>query len=186
MKKLIAIWILFSLLSACSSEPTIYIDFNQKTNFERYNNYQFSPQVNHSTDANPIMINRIQNAVEYALTQKGLTKRAFIDNNSADLTIYVTFNQQEIENKSTFTIGLGTSRIGSSSIGSIGLSTSVPIHTEADILTQIVIDISDANLAVWHGSDSYETSGHSTSEEIDEAVTQTVNRLLENFPPQEL
>ena len=104
--------------------------------------------------------------------------------NSADLTISVTFSQKEKENNSSFSVGLGTSRMGSNSRGSIGVSTSVPINSEADIITAIVINMSDAKHAVWHGSDSYEASGDISMEEINKAVTDTVNRLLASFPPQ--
>jgi hypothetical protein len=76
MKKLISLCILFiaigiSLLS-CGSKPTTHIDFNQETNFQSFSSYQFSTKVNNSLDANPIMINRIQGAVEVALAGKGL------------------------------------------------------------------------------------------------------------------
>jgi hypothetical protein len=184
MKKTITLCILFCLLSACSNKPTIFIDFNQETNFQLFSSYQFATQVNNSVDANPIMINRIQDAVEFTLASKGLKKRTFVDMNSADLTIYVTFSQLEKEDNSSFSIGLGTSRIGSNSGGSIGISTSLPINSEADIMTKIVIDMSNAKQAIWHGSDSYETSGELSIEETNKAVTATVNKLLANFPPQ--
>jgi|TARA_R110001583_G_scaffold12423_1_gene55235 hypothetical protein len=76
MKKLISLCILFiaigiSLLS-CGSKLTTHIDFNQETNFQSFSSYQFSTKVNNSLDANPIMINRIQGAVEVALAGKGL------------------------------------------------------------------------------------------------------------------
>lgn len=183
MKKLITLCILFSLLSACSNKPTIHIDFNQETNFQLFNSYQFSTQVDNSVDANPVMISRIQSAVEYALANKGLKKHTFVDMNSADLTIYVSFSHKEKENNSSFSIGLGTSRIGSNSSGSIGVSTSIPIDSEADIITTIKIDMSNAKHAVWHGSDSYEATGNLSTEETDKAVAATVNRLLANFPP---
>ena len=183
MKQLIALCILFSLLSACSNKPTIHIDFNQEINFQLFNSYQFSTQVENSVDANPVMIDRIQSAVEYALANKGLTKHTFVDINSADLTVYVSFNQKEKENNSSFSIGLGTSKIGSNASGSIGISTSIPINSEADIVTKIMIDISDEKQAIWHGSDSYEANGNLSMEETDKEVTDTVSRLLENFPP---
>jgi hypothetical protein len=183
MKKLITLCILFSLLS-CSNKPTVNIDFNQETNFQLFSSYQFSTQINNSIDANPIMINRIQGAVDLTLTNKGLKKRTFVDMNSADLTIYVTFSQQEKENNPSFSLGLGASIIGSNARGGLGVSTSVPINSEADIMTKIVIDMSDAKHVIWHGSDSYEASGDLSIEEKDNAVTATVNRLLANFPPQ--
>lgn len=183
MKKLITLCVLFSLLSACSNKPTIHIDFNKETNFQLFNSYQFSTQINSSVDANPVMISRIESAVEHALAQKDLQKHTFVDMNSADLTIYVSFSHKEKENNSSFRIGLGTSKIGSNASGSLGVSTSIPINSEADIVTTIKIDISDAKHAIWHGSDSYEANGDLSMEETDKAVAATVNRLLENFPP---
>lgn len=184
MKKLITLFILFFLLSACSNKPTIHIDFNQETNFQLFHSFQFYPQMNNSVDANPIMTSRIQSAIEYILTSKGLIKSTFVDKNSADLTIDVNFSQKEIDNNSSFSIGLGTSKTGSNSRGSIGVSTSIPINSEADLMTTIVIDISNGKKAIWHGTDSYEASGNLSSKDIDNAVTCTVNGLLENFPPQ--
>lgn len=184
MKKPIILCILLALLSACTNKPTIYIDFNPEINFQLFNNYQFNTQVNNSVDANPIMINRIQNAVELALTSKNLQKRTFVDMSNADLTIYVSYTQKEKENNSFFSIGLGTSRIGSNSEGSIGVSTNIPLNNETDIITKIVIDISNTEHAIWHGSDSYEASGDLSIEETNKAVTSTVDRLLANFPPQ--
>lgn len=184
MKKLITLGILLCLLNACSNKPTSYVDFNEITNFKGFSSYQFSPQANNSVDANPIMISRIQNAVASALTRKGLTKTVFEDLNSADLTINVNFSQEEVQSNSSFSIGLGTSsRIGSSSRGSVGVSTSVPINSQADIKTKIIIDMNNKSLAVWHGSDSYEASGNISTKEMDQAVMATVEGLLKNFPP---
>ena len=183
MKKTFILCLLFCLLSACSSKPTIHIDFNQEANFQLFSSYQFSPQMNNSVGTNPIMINRIQNAVELNLANKGLKKRTFIDINSADLTIDISYNQQEKEDNSSFSIGLGTSKIGRNTSGSIGISTSVPINSAADVITHIVIDMSDTKQTIWHGSDSYETSEDISIEEKNRAVTNTVNKLLANFPP---
>lgn len=183
MKKLLTLCILFSLLGACSNKPTINIDFNQETNFQLFNSYQFSTQIKNSVDVNPIMINRIQGAVEVALANKGLQKNTFVDMNSADLTIYVNYSKEEKENNSSFSIGLGTSRIGSNSSGGVGISTSIPVNGKANIITKIVIDMNDAKHAIWHGSDSYEATDDLSVEDTDKAVTATVDRLLANFPP---
>ena len=183
MKKSIVLFLLVHLLSACSHKPTTQIDFNQEVNFALFSTYQFSTQQNNSIDDNPIMINRIQSAVESALTNKGLQRHPYMNNKSAELTITVTFSQNQLENNSSFTIGLGTSRVGSNSMGSIGLSTSIPIDSESDIITNIMIDISDDKHAIWHGSGSYEASSNLTIEEIDKAVTDTVDRILKDFPP---
>ncbi len=184
MKQFILISILLTLLTACSSKPTVNIDFNPETNFKKFTSYQYSPEADKSLDANPIMINRIQIAIDHVLATKGLTKHDFVDKHSADLTIRVSFAKKEKQNNSSFSIGLGTSRMGGNSRSSIGVNTSVPINSEADIITKIVIDISDANQAVWHGSDSYEADKEIALEQTNQAVSATVSRLLANFPPE--
>jgi len=183
MKRLFFISFLFSLLAACSSKPTVNIDFNPNTNFQQFVSYQYSPETDISVDSNPIMINRIQTAIDTTLAVKGLTKHEFIDKNSADITIKVSFSEQEKQNNSSFSIGLGTSRMGGNSSSSIGVNTTVPINSNADIVTKIIIDMSDAHQAIWHGSDSYEARDDISIEQTNQAVNITVNNLLANFPP---
>jgi len=184
MKRFLIIPFLFTLLAACSSKPTINIDFNPNTNWHQFTSYQFSPITNSSVDTNPIMINRIQTAIETSLAAKGLAKHEYIDKHSADITIQVSFSEQEKQNNSSFSVGLGTSRMGGNSRSSIGVNTSVPINSDADIITKIIIDISDANQAIWHGSDSFDTKSDLSIEQTNQAVYTTVNSLLANFPPE--
>jgi len=186
MKRLFFTSFLFFLLAACSSKPTAKIDFNPNTNFQQFTSYQFSPNTDISVDSNPIMINRIQTAIDNNLALKNLTKQEFIDKNSADLTIQVSFTEQEKQNNSSFSVGLGTSRMGGNSRSSIGVSTSVPINSDADIITKIIIDISDSKQAIWHGSDIYEARAELTMEQTDQAVYSVVNSLLTNFPPEKI
>jgi hypothetical protein len=129
------------------------------------------------------MINRIQTAIDTTLIAKGLTKHDYVDKQSADITIKVSFSEQERQNNSSFSIGLGTSRMGGNSRSSIGVNTSVPINSDADIITKITIDMSDKHQAIWHGSDSFEVKGDLSMEQTDQAVYTTVNNLLANFPP---
>ncbi|PCH96936.1 MAG: hypothetical protein COB83_04315 [Gammaproteobacteria bacterium] len=184
MKQLVLFSIIFALLTACSSKPTIKLDYNPDTNFQLFSSYQYNQQKDASFDANPIMIHRIQTAIDSNLAANNFTKYDFVDKNSADLTIKVSFSQQEKQNNSSFSIGLGKSTIGGHSGSSIGLSTNVPINSTADVITTIIIDISDKNQAIWHGSDVYEAAEDSTMQQTNQAVNATVNRLLAHFPPQ--
>ena len=184
MKRLVIIVIIFSLLTACSSKPTIKVDYDPDTNFKLLSSYQYDQQNDTSFDANPIMIHRIQTAIDSNLAANNFTKYDFVDKKSADLTIKVSFTQQEKQNNSSFSIGLGKSTMGGHSGASIGLSTSVPINGTADIITTIIIDIRDKNQAIWHGSDVYETAEDSTIEQTNQAVNATVDRLLAHFPPE--
>jgi hypothetical protein len=185
MKKLSFVSISLILLAACSSRPTTNIDFNSDTNFQQFTSYQFSPEADTSVDANPVMINRIQTAIDSNLAAKGFTKYDYIDVHSADLTIDVSFREEEKQSDSSFSIGLGTSIRGSHSGSSIGLSTSMPINGKAKIITKIMINMSDANQAIWHGSDRYEASSDLSIAQKSQAVDTTVNRLLATFPPEQ-
>lgn len=184
MKRFIIISFLFTLLTACSSKPTINIDSNPNTNFQQLTSYQFSPKTKVFVDTNPIMIHRIQTAIDTALAAKGLMKHEYTDRHSADITIQVSFKEQEKQSNSSFSIGLGTSRMGGNSRSSVGVNTSVPINSGADVVTKIIIDMSDANQAIWHGSDSYEAKTDLTTEQTNQAVLTTVNGLLAGFPPE--
>lgn len=183
MKRSLLISFLFSLLIACSSQPRVNIDFNPDTHFQQLTSYQFSPVTDVSVDANPIMIHRIQTAIDTRLAQKGLKKHTFVDKSSADISIQVSFNQQEKQRNPSFSIGLGTSRVGGSSSANIGLNTRIPINSEADIVTQIIIDMSDKNQAIWHGSASYEAKESLSIEQLNQVVKTKVNELLAHFPP---
>ncbi|MCW8834425.1 MAG: DUF4136 domain-containing protein [Colwellia sp.] len=175
-----------SLVTGCSTKPSTKIDFNPNIDFASFTSFQFGAKKKAALDANPIMSNRIQSAVEENLSKKDLTQITFVDSDSADLTVRVNFSQHEKANNSSFSIGLGTGRVSRSGGGSIGVSTNVPIDSDATVITKITIDMSHHGVAVWHGVDSYETSGELTVEEINNAVNLTVNRLLENFPPQKV
>lgn len=184
MTRLFVLPWLFSFLAACSSQPKLDIDINPDTNFEKLTTYQFSPESNITVDSNPIMIHRIQTAIDQVLTAKGLTKHQFIDQNSADISIQVNFSEHEKQNNSSFNIGVGTSRMGGNSRSSIGVNTNIPMNSNPDIVTKITIDMRDANEAIWHGSDKFQTGTDLSLEETNHAVNEIVNRLLVNFPPE--
>ena len=170
------------LLTACSSEPTTKFDYNEKTNFSLYKSYQFVEQTSPELDANPVMDNRIKQAIDSALTRQ----RYIPQNELADLQIKFHFSQQEKANNSSFSIGLGGAKIGGSGAASVGVSTSIPIDSDAIIITKIFIDISHNGEAIWHGTDVYEGKGDMPFKEKELAITATVKRLLANFPPKKI
>ena len=181
MKSLVAV--LFTLLlTACSSEPTTKFDYNEKTNFSLFKSFQFVEQTAPDLDANPVMDNRIKQAIESALIRQLFTAQT----EHADLQINFHFTEQEKENNSSFSIGLGGSKIGGSGAAGVGLSTSVPIDSDATIMTKIFIDISHEGEAIWHGTDVFEGKGDMSFQDKALAITATVDRLLSNFPPKKL
>ena len=181
MKSLITV--LFTLLlTACSSDPTTKFDYNEKTNFSLFKSFQFVEQIPPDLDANPVMDNRIKQAIESALMRQLFTHQTEL----ADLQIEFHFSQQEKANNSSFSIGLGGAKIGGSGAASVGVSTSIPIDSDATIITKIFIDISHNDEAIWHGTDVFEGKGDMSFQEKELAITETVNRLLSNFPPKKV
>jgi len=181
MKSLITV--LFTLLlTACSSDPTTKFDYNEKTNFSLFKSFQFVEQTTPDLDANPVMDNRIKQAIESALIRQLFTPQAEL----ADLQIEFHFTQQEKANNSSFSIGLGGAKIGGSGAASVGVSTSIPIDSDATIMTKIFVDISHDGEAIWHGTDVYEGKGDMSFQEKELVITATVNRLLSNFPPKKV
>jgi len=181
MKSLITA--LFTLLiTACSSEPTTKFDYIDKTNFSLFKSFQFVKQSSPDLDANPVMDNRIKQAIESALMRQLFTAQAEL----ADLQVDFHFSQQEKANNSSFSIGLGGAKIGSSGAASVGVSTNIPIDSDATIITKVFIDISHNGEAIWHGSDFFEGKGDMSFQDKELAITATVNRLLSNFPPKKV
>lgn len=164
---------------ACSSEPTTKFDYNEKTNFSLFKSFQFVETTSPDLDTNPVMDNRIKQAIESAL----IRQRFIAQTAHADLQIKFHFSQQEKTNNSSFSIGLGGAKIGGSGAASVGVSTSVPIDSDATIMTKIFIDISHNGEAIWHGTDVFEGKGDMSFQDKELAITTTVNRLLANFPP---
>jgi len=170
---------IFSLLiTACSSTTTTIFDYNEATNFSSLNSFQFIEQLN-SADENPVMDIRIKHAIKSALTTQSFIHQTDL----ADLQIKFHYSQQEKANNSSFSIGLGGFKIGGNGGASVGVSTSIPIDSDATIVTKIFIDISHKNEAIWHGTDIFEGKNDMSSQEKEQAITATVNRLLLNFPP---
>lgn len=181
MKRLLINFFLLFSLAACSITPTAKFDFNPNTNFQQFTSYQFSPNIDISVDTNPVMIHRIQTAIDTVLTNKGLTKHKYIDKQSADITIKVNFIEEEKQSDTSFNIGFGTSMMGRHSGSSIGMN--IPINGEVTIITKIIIDMNDTTQAIWHGSDIYETKEDLSIEQTDNVVNTTVHNLLASFPP---
>lgn len=172
-----------SLLTACSNKVSTSIDFNPNTNFSTLKTYQFSPTKANTPDINPILINHMQTVVDTVLSAQDLTKIAVDGNQNADITIKVTYSQQEKENNSSLTIGLGTGRVGSHGGASIGMNTNVPLKGQSKVITKIMIAISHNDIPVWYGTDSYEGDANSSTDESAPAIAFTIKKILKHFPP---
>lgn len=174
----------FLLLSACQSTK-IKVDYDSKTNFTLFKSFTFVDNNKQEDDVvvvpleNPILTGRIKSAIKEQLTLQGFSYQA----EGADLLIDFHFTQQEKQSNSSFSIGIGGSSYGGSRSSGVSVGTTVPINSDADIETTIIIDFSANNQPIWHGKDSYVADADFTSAQRDEKVTETVAKLLAEFPP---
>jgi hypothetical protein len=181
------------ILSACQSTK-VKVDYDSKTNFQDFKSFSFVANKEitdkKNTDKgvtnviktnvdNPILMGRIKSAIKEQLMAQGFTYQA----KDSDLTINYHFIQQEKENNSSFSIGIGGSSYGGSRSSGVSVGTTIPINSDADIETTIIIDFSANNKAIWHGQDSYIAESDFTSAQRSEKVTTTITKLLAEFPP---
>lgn len=179
IKAFTSIFILLTI-TACTSTSTTQIDYVKTTDFSEFNSFQFVESNNSNKGSNPVLNLHIRNAIE-----NKLTLQQFISQDTdADLQIKFRFTQTEKPNNSSFSIGIGGAKIGGSGGASVGVSTNIPIESDATYITKIMIDISHEGKAVWFGSDSYEAKGNISPLEKEQLISETVNRLLTNFPPE--
>ena len=165
------------LLSACAKTSTTQIDYIETIDFTLFDSFQFTEQAKNS--ANPVLGNRIREVIKISLIEQNYTFQI----KNADLQIKFHFTQQEKPNNSSFSIGIGGAKIGGSGGASVGVSTNIPIESNATIITKIFIDISHNNEAIWYGTDSYESENNMSAADKERVIAETVNRLLLNFPP---
>lgn len=163
------------LLSACSSTPKhdydLNYDFSKLTSFS-----QIVPPANND----PLSANRIQLAIETALSKQGFIKQE----TNPDFHVTYGFKVEDKPKDSGFSIGLGTGSWGSSGGASIGTSVDVPVGSDTAKIQIIQIDIIDpkTNKLIWRGSDrfTFDEGGNAKAEE----TNATVAKILAQFPPQ--
>lgn len=168
-----------SLFSGCSTAPKPIIDFNSDTDFSRFTNFTINLlPLPKSPNDNPILIANIEKSVQKQL----LLKKLVYASSAAELTVSVSTKHTEKNNDSSFSIGLGTGRIGRSHSSSISLGTSIPIENSLHY-THVIIDISHNDQPIWHGRDLYESNPDHSPIHQRQLIDATVKRILDNFPP---
>jgi hypothetical protein len=170
-------------LSGCTS-VRVNQDYDVASDFTRFQTYRWTEETQpHMGDPwvdNPLLDNRIRQAIEQVLAGKGFRRSG---KEATDFTVaYRLVIQSRIES-SPVSIGVGTGfGIGSGSFGGIGVGTSsVDSYDEGTI----IIDFTDSNSGdlIWRGTGSKRLSRQSDPQKTTEIVNAVVEKILAQYPP---
>ncbi|MDO6617594.1 hypothetical protein BCU94_09565 [Shewanella sp. 10N.286.52.C2] len=170
-------------LSACSTLKT-NTDFDPAVSFDQYKTYSWVEKKNQdaSYHLDGLMDQRVRDAVNNELGQKGLTKA---DITEADLLVnYLTKVDKKI-NVDTFNTSFGYyPYYGRRGWGGAGMNTQTTVR-EYEVGTLIVdlIDNKTGNL-VWRGSVADTIRNKNTPEERVQIINSAISQVMLNYPPQ--
>ena len=148
MRTRIVITIVLSMLAAPSFAQKVTIDYDRDYDFSTIETYSWvKPE---QFERNPLMNQRIVNAIDYQLTMAGVRQIEKVD---TDPDVYVTYHSNSKEqyqiNTTNFGYGYGAGWYGG--YGGIGTSTSSVYSYQVGTLIIDVWDAETKNL-VWRGT----------------------------------
>ena len=174
---------LLTVLSAILLAPALMLaqktsyDYEKSADFKSFKTYAFKDG---TKVGQPLIDNRIVEAIETQLATKGLSK----DEANPDMFVvyHVAFDKQK--DISTFSSGGGYGPYGWGWGGGwAGGSTHTSVR---DILVgTLVIDMADAkkNQMVWRGMGVKEVNTQANPDKRDKSINDAVKKILKNYPP---
>jgi hypothetical protein len=174
---------LVTVLSAILLAPALMLaqktsyDYEKSADFKSFKTYAFKDG---TKVGQPLIDNRIVEAIEAQLATKGLAKAEA--NPDLFVVYHVAFDKQK--DISTFSSGGGYGPYGWGWGGGwAGGSTHTSVR---DILVgTLVIDMADAkkNQMVWRGMGVKEVNTQANPEKRDKSINDAVKKILKNYPP---
>ena len=184
MLRFIASVLAVGMLAACASNKP-NIDYDPTANFAAYKTFAWSvttdTQTGKSKNDNPLIHQRVREAIENGLVSKGFSKA---DASEADLlvTYHLSVVARGPATRGYVSVGIGS--FGSHS--SVGISVGAPVGAQRVVKEgTLVIEIMDAktNSLIWQGSSSREVSQQQDPQKSEQLIKQAVDEILANYPP---
>jgi len=169
--------------TGCSSIQ-VSQDYRKSEDFSGISSFAWASEVQEKTGDvrvdNPLMIERIREAVEQTLIEKGLGKA---DRSDADILVQYHFQiRQKVRSddvRGGFGFGVGTwGRSGGIVIGTGG---EVQTYDEALLIIDLLRP-SQGDL-LWRGNATYPLAEHSSPEKTTRLVNEAVEKIFAQFPP---
>jgi hypothetical protein len=163
---------MFFVLTAASFAQQVKTDYDHNANFGQYKTYSWEKV----QTKDPLMVDRIKDAVNAALTAKGWTQ---VDSGGdvSVMAIEITQNQQTLN---TFYNGFGWGRRWGG-FGGFGDATTT---TETYQVGTLVVDLFDAKAKnlIWRGSSSDTLSNN--ADKNTKNLDKEVKKMFAHFPPE--
>ena len=160
------------LFTAASFAQQVKTDYDHNANFGQYKTYSWEKV----QTKDPLMVDRIKDAVNRALAAKGWTQ-VDSDGDVCVMAIEITQNQQTLN---TFYDGFGGGRRWGG-FGGFGDATTT---TETYQVGSLVVDLFDAKAKnlIWRGSSSDTLSNN--AEKNTKNLDKGVKKMFAHFPPE--
>jgi len=169
------------LLQSCSG-ITVSQDYEKEYNFAGLKTFAWKPNTDngYGIENNDLVDERIRTAIENNLLARSYRK---VDSYTPDFFIsyYVTIEQKISSSGVSGGVSIGRSSMGR--YGGVGMSTGsqVRAYDQGTLLIDVTIPLGDK--LVWRGTSTQSVSDHSSPEESTANINETVEKILEQFPP---
>ncbi len=172
MKALSYSFILLLLLSACAT-PKVYTDYDETTDFNRYQRFTF--YTNMDTGLDTLDQARLQNALRSTLEEKGFSysqKADFIVN------FYTEVSKENASNRLGISIGTMGAHVGGN------IASGIPISSSKRILhTTIEMVNATSNTLYWQGVAETRLKKNTSPEERSQLFKKIAKEVLRDYPP---
>ena len=157
-------------LTAVTSAQTISFDFDRAAAFSSFKTYAW---VSGTNVPEPLVHQRIVNAIDAQLTLKGMSKAA---SNADVLVAYHTAFDTNLQ-ITGFGSGWGGYRFAGTRSGSA--------RAEEIVVGTLIIDVIDAKTKtiVWRGSATKDIDVNAKPEKRDKNIVKTTEKVFKNYPP---
>ncbi|MCU1301027.1 MAG: putative lipoprotein [Candidatus Sulfotelmatobacter sp.] len=164
---------IFFALTAASFAQQVKTDYDHSANFGQYKTYSWEKV----QTKDPLLVDRIKDAVNAALTAKGWTQ---VDS-GGDVSVAAVEITQQQQTLNTFYDGFGGGRRWGG-FGGLGDATTT---TETYKVGSLVVDLLDAKTRnlIWRGSssDTLSDNADKNTKNLDKGV----QKMFAHFPPKE-
>lgn len=170
-------------LCGCSSIE-VSQDYEPGSDFRNLKSYAWKSETQEKTGNvnvdSPLVDNRIRNAIEKTLSNKG-----FIKTNAdvVDFKVRYSFTISKKTLSRPVNTGVGFGFGHYRSMGVIGIQTGAQIDEYDEGLLVIDFLQPDNNLILWRGKSTREVETHTTPHEMIQETDQSVEKTLAQFPP---
>ena len=170
MKLLSIIGVLLGICCSVSVAQEVHTDYDKKASFSQYHTYYWAKV----QTSNPLWQQRIQDAVDKDLQEKGWNK---VDSNG-DVALTAVGSAQNQQEYQTFYDGLGGWRWG-------GFGTEATTTVQNYKVGTLVLDMYEAKdkRLIWRGTSSETLSDK--PEKNEKQLEKAVDKMFKDFPPKE-